>query len=93
MKLPKRYQDAKMFADACSILSITPLRLAELCVLAERAKRAGERACNNPDYDADPARERFVAAAFLAGFFVQWSGLYPTCLDSGGIECRLPILE
>ena len=85
MKLPKKYQNAVYFANACTNSGMRPVTMAKLSTLAHRAFRAGERSCNEPDFDADPARGRFELLASKSSLTVQWPGLYPECFraDNG----------
>ena len=92
MKLPKRYQDAKNFANACIIEGISPMHMAELAVLAERVFRGCVKEANIKDYSADPARQRFLAAANKLNLEVDFGNPYPSCAKDG-FEVRIPILS
>ena len=91
MKLPKKYRNAIYFMRMCERADMNPSIMAELSVLAQRAFRAGERSCNIPDYNADPARERFELLAVAAGLSVQWPGLYPECFDHSGVRVQIAV--
>lgn len=91
LKLTNKWVNAMHFAQFCVRQQWNARTMAELCLLAERANRAGVRECNEPGYSADPARRRFEARADRAGLEVKWPGLWPECYDSG-VELRLPLI-
>ena len=91
MKLSKKYHNAVYFARTCEIAGIYPRQMAELCTLAQRAFRAGERSCNEPDFDADPARKRFEKLASANLLRVTWPGLYPACKGNFGQPVTLAV--
>lgn len=64
----------------------------ELCRLARRAFRAGERACNAPDpeHAEQRAATKFERLAQQLGFTVDWPGLWPV-LHRDGRDIYLPV--
>ena len=90
MRLSKKYRNAVDFARLCIQQNIEPLIMAELATLANRAFNANVWECNIKDYDADPFRKRFEAAAKLEGLEVYWNGLFPTCTRLGE-EVRIAV--
>ena len=91
MKLPKKYRNAIYFMRMCERADMNPSIMAELSILAQRAFSAGERACNIPDYNAGPARERFELLAGAAGLSVEWPGLYPECYKADGLQVQIAV--
>lgn len=74
---------------------LTAPQVIELCRLARRAFKAGERATSIPGARIAAAEhrtaERFEEAAEVAGFVaVDWPGLWPVLKDRTGHDVYLP---
>ncbi len=94
MRLPRKLSDCVMFAKWCAEQKQDPASIARLLVLAKRAKRAGESACNIAD---DGQRQKlyskaittFEQAAAQLGYSADWPGLWPV-LQRNGYDVYLP---
>lgn len=88
-----RYVD---FARFVQNQGIEAYEVAELCRLAQRAFKAGERYCNSgSDRDArnnERTGERFEIKAKSLGFEVSWPGLWPR-LAKDGQDVYLPTMD
>ena len=91
MKLSKKYHNAIGFARCCTLAGIDPYAMAKLATLADRVFRGWIREANTGDYNADPARRRFQAAADEFGLDVDFSNPAPSCSKDGKLV-RIPSL-
>ena len=93
MTLPKDLALCVRFARFCAEYAVEPADLAELIVLARRAKTAAERAHNIDSEDVrtadDRASERFADKAAALGFQSDFPGLWP-CLRRDGNFIEIP---
>lgn len=95
MRLPKRLSDAVMLARWCERERKDVAAVARLIVLAHRAFRAGEAACNAPDLRQREQKtaDEFTRAALDLGYYgVSWPGLWPVLRTEDGRDVDLPAL-
>lgn len=87
MRLNKTLARHVTFTRFCTRLAIDPTDVAELCMLAERAARAGVRNANEGTISSDRAEKAaglaFGAKARELGYDVEWPGLYPNLVYKG----------
>lgn len=81
--MKKVLTDCVRFANFATAQELDPRDLAKLLDMAHKAFSSGVREANTGT-SANPARDRFEAAALALGYKTEWPGLWPQLRNGTG---------